>query len=620
MDARVVQDLLGNGSPLQASQKGQLQTVDRSSKKTNACQNKQGMRRPQIDEAFGLSKGYKIPQYDGAADQCGLTNDFGTPGLVTFPHSSAPEIASGRFSNPSQGQHSSHSTEISHSYNDLMAPASSTCPAVAHVNGPFDGPAGDGHCLATAQTDGQNDDDLTNDNFAKGQSAVTRTQSWVKGDDKGPLSTNLAVQALSSEECSCIVCRRRSIFYYILPFPIRQDLVEGAYPCTHLLAENSFQPNPQNCIGWNQEGAPGAIVTTGPTANSFTEDFSSSAEQATSQIPAITITIPPITISNITIPATTISNIPIPPITISNITIPSITMPIFEVIKVFCDDAQPGTPMIPTIDGHESTMQEPTCNVPTGNGQESAVEELTCNVLVRNGHESTMHEPTCDVPTEIGQQSALEEPTCDVLIGNGHESNMEEPTGNVPTVNGRESATEEFTCHAGQIPSTSSKWSWGFLREASGMAGVYGRIKRAYLDDRVRDRQKSASSCGDCGCGIINALALCSCSWFKRRTRRQEAHQSEPRVPRTVSDVHNGPPSPPNQSEAHQGGSETSPVVLDIQDDYFSFPCRPPPTPPSPSPPPSPSQNSEHQKSTNMHQAGRGTMKAVKPWIRLGWT
>lgn len=653
MNTGVVQDPLENSSPHQASPNKQLQAIDRSSKESetsnsvrlcpsqrHSMESDGGNDADPEDDHTPLKHGHEdsdddsdtvdIPQFDGAADQCSLSNDFGTTGLVTFSHS-APEIIPGEFLDPALDQHSFASARISPSLNALLVPESSSCPATAQIEGAvdddlfdkdltdnnfciapqvddlFDRGLTDGrHCTAITQIDGQDDDDLTDgsrctaiaqidgqddDHFTDISLAdeclpITKTWSWVKGDDKEPLSTNITVQASHSEERSGNVDRRPTILPNI-SLPIHQNSAEGAYPSTHLSAKNSSQPTPRNCIGdiglsrhptgstqssifnslvppqafltvpaalqysrrsscahngRNQEAAPRASATPGPTAARFTEDFPTSAEQSVSPIPIIKIT------------------------------------------KASSDDSQPGICKVLTVDSLESATQEPTGDNPTANGHESTAQKPTCDIPPINDHESIAQESTRDRPTADDDESIAEE----------------------FSVKGCEGGIEEATCCDGRVISTFFKWLRDLVREAPDLNDPYEGIERASSVDMERGRQDSVSSnspCGDGGCSsiIINPLRYIPRSWFHRRDSLQEAHHAESGVPQTISDMHERPSAPLKQFQAHRSGPETPPHMPNFQENYFDFPCQAPPSPPSLSRPLCFQQNS-----LNVHQAGRG--------------
>ena len=635
----------------------------------------------------------------------------------------ASEIVS-RFSDSLAGQYTRTSDQISHTVHILVP--ESTCQATGNVDDPVhdiadDGPTDDGHiddgsaddgcaddgsaydgsaddgstddgssdisrCSAVAQFGDQDNDDLANDSLAGKQLAVTRTWSWGKGDDKEPLSTNLAGQASSSERPSWYVLRAEKFVRLRLSLPILQKLAKEAHYYTYISAEVPIPPTARNRDSFSTDLGNRENQGAAPK----TRDFLNSAEQVASLMQPISR--PPV------VDATT---------TISNPSIPMIMFSADVYSRVTGVHSQPGVSGAPTVDGqanvtqkpsydeplendhehtvdgpawfvrawndyqnakpktshdgpmendykstanepasflliwnaYENTMQEPsydglmendhvnllegstydalslngyqntmhtqepTGDVPTGNVHESFMEEPTCDALTSDYHENTLQEPTCDVPTEDGYESAMEEPTCDVPTGNGHESAMEEPTRDISGSNGRVMTAEEVTWDEGRIPSTSSKWSCGFMRKASDGGGMYAPIKEADSNDEVQDRQDSASSCSVRGCGIIDSLLHMPWKWFQ---------PPQPKVPQPVSNVHDGSSSHSNQSRAHQGRSTASPLrplMPDInRDGYVTFPTLSPPTPSSPLV----SQSSEHQKSTSVHHARRGTTKGSK--------
>lgn len=551
-----------------------------------------------------------------------------------------------RFSDLSGNLRTLTSDEICHNPVNVLTVRASTCQATGHVNDSVEnsvyGTADDGRTNSsrrseTAQTDGQDNIDLANDNFTDEQPAVTRTRLWVEGGDEEPLSTNLAGPESSSEQgscddcwrgsifclilpfpipqglaegayrckhfsvdssgqLSCDVCQRWSIFCQVLPFPISQDLAEGAYLCMHFSAENSFQPTPRDRISFltvagasqhssrskwthnhgNQGAASEASITQKHVAIRVTIESPDSVEQATSPISAITI--PPIEVSNI--PFTAIIKV-------------FRDESLCEISEAPIDDGRANTAQEPTVDaptenGHKSTMQEPTCDVPTGDSHENTTEGPAYDLLSLNGYQNTVQEPTCDVPA------------CNVPTGNGYGSAMEEPTHDVRAANGHVVTAEEVTQDEGRVPSTASKWSWEFMRGASGMAGMYGGIVEASSTDGVPDQRDSAKLCRVRWCGIIGSLLLNPCSWFQPRSSQPGASNAEPGVPQTASDRHDGSSSSSaNRSQAHQvrpaaAGRMPNPV----RNEYGTFPTSSQPTQSSS---PLVSQSSEHQNSTPGH-------------------
>lgn len=170
----------------------------------------------------------------------------------------------------------------------------------------------------------------------------------------------------------------------------------------------------------------------------------------------------------------------------------------------------------------------------------------------------------------------------------------------VTSIDGHGSITEELTGDEERIPSVASGCdSWSFVRGTPGipLTRMDELSKRAGSDDVVRGRQDSASStstCGYCGCSIIDALVCMSCSWFKRRDNQPQAHRFEPEVPQTVPDMHDGPPAPPSQPQASE---------IELSEDVrgtASAARRESLIPPAPS------LAAEPQESPSAHQAGRG--------------
>lgn len=582
----------------------------------NPIENGQGtIARTQIDEAFVPHQEYKIPQYNGADDQCGLSNSFGTSvhGAFSPP---APEIAL-RFSEPSPGQHSFTSAELCPFLTSLVAPASSICPVAAHVDGPFDDTADgclsdsshctasaqidghedyhlsdnsrclalalvgslfdkahtdSGHCPATVKIRGEDDDDLGDDSPAEEHLMAAKSLVDLERDNKELLSTNLARQASRSEERVCDVCLTET--YYEMTLPIRQEL--DAYPYTHSPAENFFQSAPRNCIASltipkashlrkYQRAALKARATPGPTAVRFSQDFPNSAE------PTIT----------------------------THVVASGTAVPVFLITIVSCVDSQPGICKVPTVDGQASTAQEPSCDKTTENGHESTMEGPACDVPILNGHGSTIQEPPDDVPTSNGHATTVQEPPRNEPTRDGHESIPEKLTED-----GSAHIREEFTGHKRRVSWGFFKWLWGFVRKALSLTRIYEQIETVDSGDIMPGRQDSArsNSTHDNRGGIIYPLINILRRWFPPRNSLLEVSYAEAGVPLTVFNLHDGPSFAPNQSHAHQGVSETSPLMQDAPDGYLTFPTLSPPTPTFASS----SQSSWHPEPTLEHQDGRG--------------
>lgn len=128
----------------------------------------------------------------------------------------------------------------------------------------------------------------------------------------------------------------------------------------------------------------------------------------------------------------------------------------------------------------------------------------------------------------------------------------------VSALDGHESPPEKPSPKMERTSSVSSDSdSMDWVSEAPGipLANLGGRTENVGSVDVGRSRQGSASStstCGYCGCGIVDALLSFSCCWFQRRNSQSQAAEAVPDAP-------DGPPAPPVMPQAPQ-------IVLDLPD------------------------------------------------------